>query len=178
MRKWTIRAAVALPLLVLIAILVTDVWRRHRMPQNQTLAAAACKQYAEAQELYRRVDYDGDGVLEYAQQLSALTNLGLMPAIAGADMDNPNAVPANGYVFRILTRQGEKATGGPRSYIAGSNMTLGYALVAAPHVYDVTGRDTFVISNNGTIFQKDLGERITMQRLTVEFNPDDIGLWG
>ena len=66
------------------------------------------------------------------------------------------SLPWKGYVFQILTSQGASMTGGARNYIVGVNMTLGYALAAVPAEYDYTGRDTFVISHNGTIFQQDV----------------------
>jgi hypothetical protein len=147
-------------------------------------AAASCKAYAEAQEIYRRTDYDGDGVLEYAQTLRGTNSL--LERVSGAGdlalIDKtfanaegpPGCVPPKyGYVFKVLTAQGPAATGGARNYISNGNMTLGYALVACPGVYDVTGRDTFMISNNGTIFQKDLGpDTPKIVWAMTEFNPD------
>ena len=67
------------------------------------------------------------------------------------------ATPKAGYVFNVLTQQGAAATGGSRSYLTGTAMTLGYAVVADAGAYDGTGRDTFMINNNGTIFQADRG---------------------
>ena len=168
-------AAVAVPSLL-----------RSRMAANQTAAAAGCKAYAEAQEIYRRTDYDEDGVLEYAQSLGGDNSLLELKKGAGdlALVDrtfamaegNPSQspVPKAGYCFKVLKAQGANATGGKRSYVVNGNMVLGYALVAYPAAYDGTGRDTFVISNNGTIFQKDMGEEThAIVEAMTEFDPDD-----
>jgi hypothetical protein len=57
----------------------------------------------------------------------------------------------------VLTSQGLSATGGTRNYVAGSNMTLDYALAAVPSEYGRTGNSSYIISNNGTIFEEDYG---------------------
>jgi type II secretory pathway pseudopilin PulG len=175
-------AAIAIPSLL-----------RSRMAANQTAAAAGCKAYAEAQEIYHRTDYDGDGVLEYAQALGGDNSLLEKKAGAGdlalIDRNFANAeagpgrqpVPKAGYYFKVLKAQGPGATGGKRSYItkAGNaeHMTLGYGLVAYPAAYDGTGRDTFIINNNGTIFQADLGpESSAIVEKMTEFDPKFNGI--
>ena len=159
-------------LVFLAAVIGIPELKTRKMANNQTSAAAACKAFAEAEELYRRIDHDCDGVLEYAQSLQELARVGLLSQdFADAELENGLERPRNGYLFKVLTSQGPKATGGARHYITGTNMTLGYGLVASPAIYDGTGRDTFVISNNGTIFQKDRGEAETLQRLPNDFNP-------
>ena len=174
-----IELMIVVAIIAIIAAIAIPSLLRSRMAANQTAAAAACKAFAEAEEIYRRTDYDGDGVLEYSQFLRGANSLlektansgdlalvdktfGLAEGVAGT------AVPKAGYVFTVLTAQGSAATGGARQYITGTNMTLGYGLSAVPGAYDGTGRDVFVISNNGTIFQKDTGNS-THQ---TEFNPD------
>jgi hypothetical protein len=161
---------------------------REIMASHQTAAAAACKAYAEAQELYRRTDYDGDGVLEYALTISGKFGLReaevkaarkteyVDEAFALAEGEPGTAQARFGYCFKVLTAQGPDATGGARSYVTahpgGESMTLGYALVAYPAYYDVTGRDTFIINNNGTIFQMDFGmdTHAIVSKMTA-FNP-------
>lgn len=63
----------------------------------------------------------------------------------------------------MLKAQGGKAPGGSKSYLSNGNLTLGYAFIAAPAEYGVTGRNTFMINNTGTVYQMDWGEK------TVEF---------
>lgn len=147
-----------------------------KMLNNEMAAADACKAFAEAEEIYHRTDYDGDGVLEYAQSLKTLGDpkLGLIAEGLGEAEGNPGeATPRAGYCFKVLKAQGAKATGGARSYIVEDNMTLGYALLAYPEVYGSTGRHTFIINNNGTIFQKDLGsDTDAIVKQMVKFDPD------
>lgn len=181
-------AAIAIPSLL-----------RSRTAANQTSAMAACKAYAEAQEIYRRTDYDSDGVLEYAQSIKGNHSLLEQTAGAGdlalvdrtfgdAEGEPSQAKPKAGYLFKILKAQGADATGGRRSYFTehpvrpgskgGSpSMTLGYALIAYPAVYGSTGRDCFIINNNGVIFQADLGpDTHRLVRQMTEFNPTP-GVW-
>jgi len=88
--------------------------------------------------------------------------------------DGSNALPKQGYFFRVLTRQGASATGGARNYINNSHMVLGYGLLAFPKEYGVTGRKCFIINNNGTIFKRDLGGKEPTEAYVkdcAEFNP-------
>ncbi len=164
-------AAIAIPSLL-----------RSRMAANETAAAACCKAYAEAQEIYHRTDYNKDGVLEYAQTMRDLLetkpgtgDLALIDrTMANAEMPSDKATPKAGYLFKVLKAQGAHATGGQRNYVVNGHMTLGYAFVAYPAAYDSTGRDTFIINNNGTIFQKDLGaDTARLVDAMTEFDPDD-----
>ena len=65
--------------------------------------------------------------------------------------------PYHGYVYRILTAQGKNAPGGARSYVKNGRMTDGYALVAWPAKYDDTGVMTFIVNQDGVVYQKNLG---------------------
>ena len=67
--------------------------------------------------------------------------------------------PFYGYYFRILTAQGAAAPGGAKSYLVNGEMSGGFALVAWPATYDATGVMTFVVNQNGVVYQKDLGPR-------------------
>jgi Protein of unknown function (DUF2950) len=82
-------------------------------------------------------------------------------------------VPFNGYMFRILTKQGPHAPGGARSYIVDGKMSAGFAFVAYPVEYRSSGVKTFIVSESGTIYEKDLGPNTTKlaQAMTV-FDPD------
>jgi hypothetical protein len=157
------------------------------------VAYSNCKQYAEAQEIYHRTDYDGDGVLEYAQSFKGNNSLFerkagaadilLIDQVLAASEDLPGEPRRPGYVLKILKAQGSAAPGGAKSYLVpnssgGSDMTRGYAMIAQPAEYDVTGCDCFMISNSGTIYQADLGEH-TAERVAkiTEFNPDPKDGW-
>lgn len=177
-----IELMIVVAIIAIIASIAIPSLLRSRMAANQTAAAAACKAFAEAEEIYHRTDYNHDGVLEYAQKLSG--NNSLLETVAGSGnlgMIDRNfgaaegsGTPKQGYNFQVLTSQGSQATGGQRSYLPdNSHMTTGYALDAIPSAYDSTGRDTYIINNNGTIFQNDQGSATA--HLTV-FNPAK-GTW-
>ena len=65
--------------------------------------------------------------------------------------------PYRGYYFRILTQQGKNAAGGAYSYVINGRMIAGFAMIAYPADYDETGVKTFIVSHNGTVYERDLG---------------------
>jgi hypothetical protein len=67
--------------------------------------------------------------------------------------------PFHGYLFRILTRQGKHAPGGKFDYIINGNMILGFALVAWPAEYGSSGVMTFIVNQQGRVYQKDVGPK-------------------
>ena len=86
------------------------------------------------------------------------------------------ATPFHGYYFKILTGQGASATGGAKNYVVNGNMTGGFALVAWPAQYDVTGVMTFLVNQDGKVLEKDLGAGTdaAVKAMTV-YDPD--GSW-
>jgi hypothetical protein len=104
--------------------------------------------------------------------------LGLLAARASAEgyKSGPAEapVPFHGYFFRILTEQGHDAHGGAKNYIVNGNMTDGFAFIAYPAEYRVTGVMSFLTNQVGAIYQKDLGPDTTeIAKSTTSFNPDD-----
>jgi hypothetical protein len=173
-------AFLILPPLLTAALIALAVGgtRRSTMAGNETAAAAACKAYAEAQEIYHRTDRDGDGVFEYATSVKALraalagagANAGIDQRLADAEW-GLNARPWRGYYFKVLTAQSVNA-GVARSYLVNGNMTLGHALIAWPARHDRSGRNVFVISHGGTIFAANWGQdSASLAAGTVEFDP-------
>ena len=177
-----IELMIVVAIIAIIAAIAIPSLMRSRMAANQTAAAAACKAFAEAQEIYHRTDYDADGILEYSSRMNGANSL-LEKVVATGDLalidrsfagaEGAVSPPKAGYVFTVLTQQGPSATGGIRSYMTGTNMVLGYGLCAMPAAYDGTGRDTFTINNNGTIFQADRGLPNIFE---TSFNPVT-GVW-
>jgi prepilin-type N-terminal cleavage/methylation domain-containing protein len=174
-----IELMIVVAIIAIIAAIAIPSLLRSRMAANETAAAASCKAFAEAEEIYRRTDYDADGILEYAQGIAGANSLvdkvagdssiGLLDKTFGtAEGVAGTASPKAGYVFSVLNSQGASATGGARSYLAGTNMNLGYGLSAVAGSYDGTGRNSFMINNNGTIYQKDT----TSSTHQTYFNPD------
>src|SRR5579862_3770477 len=173
-----IELMIVVAIIAIIAAIAIPNLLRSRMAANETAGIAACKAFAEAEDIYRRTDYNKDGVLEYAQALSGANSLyennagsgdiGLIDrSFAYAGGSPMTVTPKAGYVFNVLTSQGTNASGGSRTFIVASGnpstsrMVLGYGLSAVPNQYDGTGRNSFVISNAGTIYEKDRGTGTT-----------------
>lgn len=174
-----IELMIVVAIIAIIAAIAIPNLLRSRMAANETAAVGACKALAEAEDIYRRTDWNRDGVLEYSLFISGQSSLYrdnemqeislVDKAFAMAEGDpggqntelNPTT-PKAGYCFRVLTSQGPNASGGSKSYIStgGGNphMTLGYAVSALPYSYDGSGRSTFCMSSTGTIYQKDRGK--------------------
>ena len=130
-----------------------------------------------------------NGVEEYAQHFTCSQDQrdGLFSP-AGGDNDDSNAIgpylaqasydrsdrePFHGYFFRILTAQGPHAHGGARNYIVDGKMTAGFAVVAFPAAYRSSGVKTFIVSQDGRIFSKDLGPRTAQLAGAMEsYDPD------
>jgi hypothetical protein len=158
-----------------------------RLGRNELRALAIVAEYPDVQLAYAAVDRDGDRVLEYAQRLGSTPGQrdGLYWDDAKGDDPSPIGVqlgdaarpaagePYGGYVWKILTAQGPNAAGGAHSYVINGNMIAGFALVGAPAVYKKTGVMTFIVSNNGTAYQKDLGAGSADAARAMEaFDPD------
>ena len=148
-----------------------------RIGRNELDAIQECKAYVDAQRDYASVDR-GDGILQYAQRFlstkgyhdglywpaehgAAQSPLG--PAFAKAQANgyifeaSTGPKPFNGYYFRILTAQGDSARGGAYSYVVHGKMIGGFALIAYPAKYGASGIATFMVNQDGLVFQKDLG---------------------
>lgn len=165
-----------------VAILV---WRRSKeFTRNESEAYWFCKTYAEAQNIFRRTDWDGDGVLEYAtaafgdhsllERNAGKGDLTLIDMRAATAFNHPNPqYPRPLFLARILTAQGPNAPDGAKDYIKDGNMTGGYALVVWPIHYGTHNRFTFVVSNSGTVYYKELGPNTDalVSEITV-YDPD------
>jgi hypothetical protein len=148
-----------------------------RIGRNELATIESCKAFVDAQREYASVDR-GDGVLDFAQRFistpgkqdglywpakpgEAFSPLGPLFVKAQAAGYNPGKggapQPYNGYYFRILTGQGSAANGGAYSYLAHGKMLGGYALIAYPATYGVSGVMSFIVNQDGQVFQKDLG---------------------
>ena len=83
-------------------------------------------------------------------------------------------MPYHGYLFRLLTSQGPAAQGGARSYLTDGKLTGGFALLAYPASYGASGIMTFMINQDGIVWQRDLGADTTKAAAAIDqFNPDD-----
>ena len=135
-----------------------------RIGRNELNAMEVCRGYAEAQLEYAATEHDGDRVLKYAQRIAATPGkhdglyLGdvsdglVSPAFAEAAVASPftmgkKAEPYHGYYYRVLTSQGPDAAGGAFDYVVNGKMIGGFALIAWPAEYGVSGVGTFIISS-------------------------------
>ena len=98
-------------------------------------------------------------------------------AYAGGDTypadSKSGAKPFYGYYFQILTKQGEHAAGGAKSYIVDGKMTGGFAFLAYPVEYAASGVMSFIVGQDGIVYQKDLGpETLKAFEKMDRYNPD------
>ena len=91
----------------------------------------------------------------------------------GVAAETPAHEPFHGYYFKILTRQGKHAPGGKYNYVINGNMIGGFALVAWPAEYGESGIMTFMVNQQGRVYQKDLGPRTAkLADALKEYDPD------
>jgi hypothetical protein len=87
--------------------------------------------------------------------------------------DGSPSTPYRGYFYRVLDRQGAKATGGAKSYVVDGKMTGGFAFIAYPAEYRSSGVMTFVVGMDGVVYRKDLGaSTATLAKAMKSYNPD------
>jgi hypothetical protein len=164
-----------------------------RIGANERNAISVLEAYLEAQKEYASRDRNGDGVLQYAQQLGSTRGkhdglywdadeskgeeaspFGPLVAESAAYLKGHKAGdPYRGYHFRILARQGKSAPGGAYNYVINGRMIAGFAMVAYPDAYGESGVMTFIISQSGKIYQRDLGPATPKRAAAMtEYNPD------
>lgn len=168
-----------------------------RIGMDELAVISVCHAYVQAQREYASQDRMGNGILAYAQHLHSdpgthdglywpvqpgepLSPLG--PLIATAHIEgyrhtrqmlNQQAAPYHGYYFKVLTRQGRHAAGGKYDYVINGNMIAGFALVAWPAEWGNTGVMTFIVNQQGKIYQYDLGPKTARIAGSMkEFDPD------
>jgi hypothetical protein len=94
-------------------------------------------------------------------------------ASEGYSFQQGKHTPFHGYYYRILTKQGSAAKGGARDYSAGGKLTRGFAFVAYPATYRNSGVMTFIVSQDGVVYEKDLGSgTANLAAAMTEYNPD------
>ncbi len=159
--------------------------RTRRIGRNELSAIEATLAYHDAQIEYAQIDFNDDGILEYAQQLISTAGKqdGLYWAALPGEVESPlgpmfgEDKPGSGYhgyYFKILNKQGHYAKDGAFDYRIGKRMTGGYALVAWPIKYNDTGIMAFMVNYNGVVYEKNLGPSTNNKaRAITSFNPDE-----
>jgi len=166
-----------------------------RIGRNELEAIATSRAYVTAQQRYAQQGHDGKPAGLHAtklksdpgkenglywpttrgQKLSPLGDLVAQAAQEGRPIgaEQPQPTGFHGYYFKILTGQGAAGSGGAKSYIVKGEMSGGFALVAWPAQYDATGVMTFIVNQDGTVRQRDLGPKTdAIARKMTVYNPD------
>jgi hypothetical protein len=157
-----------------------------RIGRNELGAIAVLREYVDAQVRYANDDRDDDEVLEYAQRVasSAGKKDGLYWASASADDESPLGPfvaesadylegrqagdPFKGYYFKVLTRQGGSAPGGRYDYVINGNMIAGFAMLAYPAEYGNSGIMSFIVNQQGRVYERDLGDETSAIAQAIE----------
>jgi hypothetical protein len=149
-----------------------------RIGKNEMNAIQVCRELVDAQKEYDAKAHDGDSVKQFAQKFFSDPEKhdGLYWTVANGEEQSPigplvasaeaegykrdtdrEAQPFMGYYFRVLKAQGPNARGGARSYLVNGKMTRGFAFVVYPAEYRSSGVMTFIVNEDGIVYQKDLG---------------------
>jgi hypothetical protein len=163
---------------------------RRRIGANELDVINILRGYDDAQQEYARQIHDNSGVNQYAQRIisSPGKHDGLAWQNSDGTWDGPvgegaakaiadgfaKGTPFHGYYFKVLTGQGPAARLGQLDYMVEGAMIGGFALVAWPAEYRVTGLQTFIVSWDGVVYQKDLGPDTTkIASVMTRYNPDN-----
>jgi len=166
---------------------------RRRIGENELDVIAICRGYAEAQQAYAATTHDGAPIHQYAQRLVSTPGKqdglawqkpdgsweGPIGEIVAKGIDEGYAkrgAPFHGYYFRVLRGQGDAAKLGKLDYVINGAMLGGFALLAWPAEYGVTGVKTFIVSYDDLVYEKDLGAETAVRAPMIErYDPD--GTW-
>jgi hypothetical protein len=165
-----------------------------RIGANELSTINVMHGYVAAQRDYGSVGHDGAAAGVYAQKLrsdpgkqdglyweigAGGTPSPAGPLLAAANsegyaLDRGGRAPYHGYLFRTLTSQGSSADGGARDYKVNGQLTGGFALLAYPERYGASGIMTFIVNQDGVVWQRDLGKDTASAALAIQqFDPDD-----
>ena len=159
-----------------------------RIGQNEMSTIAVCRElvaaemeyYASRREYAQKIFSDQgqrNGLYWKAGDWEAESPIGPLVAAAVAEgytnVRDGAPVPYRGYYYRILTGQGKNSPGGPKNYIVDGKMTNGFAFIAYPAEYRSSGVMTFIVNEDGMVYQKDLGSKTdALAKAMKEYNPN------
>jgi hypothetical protein len=161
-----------------------------RIGANELDALAVCRGFVDAQKEYAEEKHDGATVNQYAQKI--ISTPGKHDGLAWQNPDgswggpvgeavakaleqgySDKTQPYHGYYFKVLKGQGPAAPLGQIDFVVNGAMIGGFALAAAPAQYRVTGVQTFIVSHDGSVYEKDLGpDTVKVFKSMDRFNPD------
>jgi hypothetical protein len=163
-----------------------------RIGANELNAIAICRGFVEAQKEYAAEKHDDSKVNQYAQHI--LSTPGKHDGLAWQNPDGAwggpvgegvakalaegyspqRGQPYHGYYFKVLKGQGPAAPLGQMDFVVKDAMIGGFALAAAPAQYRVTGVQTFIVSHDGVVYEKDLGpDTLKIFESMDRYNPDN-----
>jgi hypothetical protein len=165
-----------------------------RIGKNELSTIQACLAYVHAQREFASKDRSGDGVLEYAQKFVSdkgeknglfweanegeeQSPLGPLFAMAKNEgyskKSGGEPTPYHGYFYKILKSQGKSAPRGAYNYVINGKMVGGFAMVAFPAQYGVSGVMTFIVSHDGVVYERNLGKGTAAAAQAMKsFDPD------
>jgi hypothetical protein len=168
-----------------------------RIGRNELRTIKVLREYGDAQRDYAARRQKKGKTVEFARRLISTkgTHDGLYWPMRKGESESPfgpliarageagysgkligkGVEPFNGYFFKILTAQGPHATGGAFNYLVNGKLILGFGLVAYPARYGSTGVQTFIVNQEGVVYEKDLGEKTGEAANMTTFDPD--GTW-
>jgi DUF2950 family protein len=170
-----------------------EIINRH-IGRDEYYAIGVCRAYVKAQRDYASRFSGSSGAPKYAERFKSAPGKSdglywpagtsgapspFSPFVAEASLEGYNWTsgtgprPFHGYCFRILTRQGRAAPGGKMDYVRHGEMTGGFALVAFPVRWGESGIMTFIVNQDGVVYQRSLGEKTARTAAAIkEYNPD------
>lgn len=170
-----------------------EILSRH-IGRNELAAMQVCRAIVDAEREYATQDADDDGVPGFASKFVSspgkrdglywetredepLSPVG--PLLAAAANEGPVTsdatvlTPFHGYLYRMLMKQGKSAPGGAYDYWANGRLLGGFAVLAYPARYGMSGVVSFVVNQDGVVYQKDLGQNTAaLAAEMTEFDPD------
>jgi hypothetical protein len=164
-----------------------------RIGRNENDAIEVLHTLVDAQREYAASDHDGDKTKHFAMKFistdgkqdglywktadneppSPVGPLMVNASSEGYALKQGQSVPFHGYYYRILTAQGASAKGGAKDYLVNGQLARGFAFVAYPAEYRNSGVVTFIVNQDGVVYEKDLGQDTEKLATTMtEYNPD------
>ena len=162
-----------------------------RVGANELDAIEVCRGFVESQHEYALALHDDSRVHQYAQRI--ISTRGKQDGLYWKNADGTDGGPISeavataieegyavdtasayhGYIFQVLKGQGPAAPLGELDYVIGDAMIGGFAMIATPAEYGVTGIQTFIVNHDGIVYQKDLGpDSVALAKQITRYNPD------
>jgi hypothetical protein len=166
-----------------------DEFLARQIGRNELLAIDAVSAIANAEELYYQQPHNANSPHQYTSLIisspgkqdglywdvpegQGVSPLGKLSDFTKATSVTPTETAFDGYSFRILGAQGDQAKGGVKSFVVNGKMTGGFAVIASPVNYQDSGIMTFILSREGTVYQKDLGPNTSTAAASIQdYNP-------